>query len=537
MNKILLYVGMHFKLHFKKDKNTDKKSSVITFLMGVLVIAIGLFLSKYLFEIISKQFLKEITPSVFATILFSAIGIVLIVYGISLEIKLFLNAKDTSIVARLPMSSLSLFVANLMIVYIYLLAISVLVIVPIMIIFTHTAGVLSIGVAFGIILSGIFAPLVPFAIATILVVPTMYILVALQNKNITKLIIFLVILAGLFILYSLLLNFLAEYYIHKKVSIESKDEIIGVIESFNNGWNFFSYLSHIAFGERVITSMLIFVSSGVVLLGVGILIAVPVVDNIRKSQLESDRKTFTRKSKLTKDKPIEAILKKEFKEIIRTHTYAYFYLGIAIIMPIMVLLTNVIIQKVGKAQMGDSIAFGTSVLVVLAFVSMINSFSGSALSREGKEFYITKIVPVDFRTQLLAKGLLNMLVSLVAVVMSDIILCGMHFITIGESFVLLFTALLLSLGIIFNGFNINVRKPNIASGSASGSESQTNLMITMFIGLLLSAVEGFLAIFLSFFLDSGLYIYILLIAISCFYALINTLVFIFTANNKYFKIE
>lgn len=535
MGKIFTYIGLHFKLNFRKDKNVDKKSNILTTIMGIVVIVVGLMLFKYLFSIINKQFFREITSLDFSIILYSIIGCILIVFGISKEIKLFLNAKDTQIVARLPMSSLSLFVANLIIVYLYLLSISVLIINPLMIMFVSTMKVISFGVVMGIILSSILAPLIPFAIATILVVPTMYILVALQNRNITKLIIFLVILICLFVLYSIFLNFLAEYYINQSVNTESKDEIVGVILSFNNIWNFLSYPAHIAFGDGLFINIFFLLFTGFILSSLGIVIAIPVVDRIRRAQLEGARKALTRKTKLTKDSPISAILKKEFKEIIRIHTYAYFYLGIAIVMPIMVLITNSIIRKVGDAQMGGDIAFGVSILVVLAFVSMINSFSGSALSREGKEFYVTKIIPVDFRKQLLAKGILNMLISAIAVIMSAIILLSMKFVTIADCAILVLIALLLTIGIIFNGLNINVRKPNIST-ETSGSESQTNSLVTMFVGLIISAVEGVFAILLSFFIDVG-YVYLLLISISCIYALISTLIFIFTANNKYFRIE
>lgn len=535
MGKIFTYISLHFKLSLRQDKNVDKKSNILTTILGVIVIAIGLMLFKYLFDIVNKQFFQEITPLDFSIVLYSIIGIVLIVFGISKEIKLFLNAKDTQIVARFPMSTLSLFVANLIIVYLYMLSISVLIINPLMIMFVSTMNVVSFGVVMGIIFSSILAPLIPFAIATILVVSTMYFLVALQNRNITKLVIFLVVLICLFVLYSIFLNFLAEYYINQSVNTESKGDMIKVILSFNNIWNFFCYPAHIAFGDKIFKNISLLLLTGLVLLALGILIAIPVVDRIRMAQLEGDKKALTKRTKLTKDSPISAILKKEFKEIIRTHTYAYFYLGIAIVMPIMVLLTNSIIRKVGNAQMGGDIAFGVSILVVLAFVSMINSFAGSALSREGKEFYVTKIIPVDFRKQLLAKGILNILVSMIAVIISAIILLVMKFVTIADCAIIVLVALLLTLGIIFNGLNINVRKPNISTG-ASGSESQTNSLVTMFVGLIISAVEGILAILLSFFIDSG-YIYLLLISISCIYALVSTLIFIFTANNRYFRIE
>ncbi len=534
MKRVCSYIGMHFKLSLRADKNVDKKSRVMTSLMGVLVIAVGLALCYFMFDVISGQFLSKITPKEFSRLLYTVLGVVLLVVGISMELKLYLNAKDLKLVARLPMSPLSQFVAHLIIVFVYLLAISIFATMSVMCIFGLKMGILSVGYFFRVLLSAIFAPLVPFGIATMLVVPTMYIVVSLQNRNILKLIVFLVVIAGVFVLYSMLLNFLAEYYIHQKVDAEAQTKLVSLIVSLGNGWNLFGYLASIAFGEGLWAGMGIILSSSIVLLGIGILIAIPIYDRIRLQTLEGKKKIFSKGSKITNDSPFMAIFKKEIKEIIRTSGYSYFYLGIAIVTPIMVYLTNNLIVKVGKAQMGGSIAFGVSILVVLAFVSMINSFSGSAISREGKQFYITKITPVDARVQLLAKGLVNFIVSMLAVIISLVVLCALKFITIVEGLVVLATALLLTIGIIFNGFNINVARPNIKS--SEGDESQTNTLTAMLIGILVTAIEGILGIFLSFFISVD-YTYLILLGIALLYATINTILFATLTQKRYLKIE
>lgn len=534
MSRIWLYIGMHFKLLLRADKNVDKKSRVMTTFMGTLVILVGLFLFYLLFDVISDQFLASITPKDFAVVLYTILGIILLVVGISLELKLYLNGKDLKLTARLPLSPLSQFVAHLIIVFIYLLAISIVSTMSVMIIYGIKMGLLDIGYIALVLLSSIFAPLVPFGIATLLVVPTMYIAVSLQNHNILKLVMFLVVIAGLFVLYSVLLDFIADYYIHQKVDSGSQERLINMIISVGNPWNFFSYLSSIAFCDGIWAGMGITLSASLVFLSVGIVIAIPIYDRVRLQTLEGKKKIFSKSSRVTNDSPFCAIFKKEIKEIIRTTGYSYFYLGIAIVTPIMVYLTNSIVQNIGKAQMGGSITFGVSILVVLAFISMINSFAGSVISREGKEFYITKIIPVDFRVQLLAKGLVNFIVSAFAILVSLIILYAMKFITIIEGIIVLISALLLSVGTILNGFNINLVSPNINVGE--GEESQSNMVTTMLIGLGITALEGVLGIFLSFFIKSE-YTYIILVGISLIFAVVNALVFVFTARKKYLRIE
>lgn len=535
MSKILAYIGLHFKLTFRKDKKTDIKSNIITFIMGIITCAVVLGLCKYLFDIIKKQMLTEISPMNFSVLIIFIIEIVLIVVGIFLEIKFFLKPSDVTITARFPLSTLQIFIAQLLIVYIYLFVVAFLLIVPMMMIFGWSVGIISVSFVFQTLLATLFAPLIPFAFATIFAVPAMFVLTLLENKNITKLILFLVALAVGFFLYSRVLNFLAEYYVHQRVDVNQKNLITVFINSLQTNWNFFTYTNNLVFGTQILKSIGIILSVTVVVLAVGVLISIPLYAKIRENILEGKQSIFSKKTKISTNSPFVAIFKNECKNIIRTHTYAYFYLGISIVTPIMVLLTNTLIKKVGTAQIGTDIVFGISLLTVLVFMSMISSFSASSISREGKEFYITKIVPVPYKTQLLAKGLLNAIVSFGALIISIVILWSMNFITILQCAIIFLSSLFIFLGIIFNGFNLNVRHPQINHYKA-GEESQTNTTLAMFIGFFISAVEGLLSIVLNYFVNIN-YIYIMVISISLVYAVVNFLIFNFTTNKKYSQIE
>lgn len=535
MSKILAYIGLHFKLSFRKDKKEDIKSVIITLVMGLLTCGAVIILCRYLFSIINKQILQEVSPQKFSVLLVSLIEVVLIIVGIFLEIKFFLKPSDALITARFPISSSQLFIAKLLIVFIYLSVISFCLILPIMIIYGASVGIVSFAFILRLIGTSLLSPLIPFALASLFAIPTMYVLTKLENKNILKLILFLLILGLAFFLYSRILNFLAEYYINQSVNADRKNLIIVFANSLNNGWNFFVYLNNLIFGREILKSLAVVLSVTVVILTLGILASIPLYKRVRDNMLEGKGSIFSKKTQLTKDDAFLAIFKNECKNIMRTHTYAYFYLGVSIVTPLMVFLTNALIQKIGNAQMGGTITFGISLLIVLVFMSMINSFSASAISREGNKFYITKIIPVSYKRQLLAKGLLNALISIGALLISIIILCSMKYISILQGFIVFVIAILVSLGIILNGFNINVRNPKVSRAKA-GEESQTNSTLVMLIGFCLSAVEGLIAIVLSFFLQFG-YVYLITLVLAIIYFITNVLVFHFTINKKYAKIE
>lgn len=535
MRQILTYVGLHFKLALKKDKKSDLKSEITTLIIGLLTCTVLLFLLRYLFGIISKQMLAEITPQKFSILIVSIIQLILVIFGVVLEIKFFLKPKDINLTARLPLSSTQLFVAQLLIVFIYLLAISFLLIIPIMLIFAISSQVISAIFVLRLIPACLLAPIVPFAIATLFVVPVAYIMTLIEDKNWLKLILFLVILGVSFFLYSKFLNFLADYYIHQRVDADSKNLIVKFIHTLDNGWNAFAYISNIIFGQKIWQSVGIVLAVGVVILAIGIVISIPIHKKMRVNVIEGNKKSVYKTTKLTQNNAFVAIFKNEFKSIVRTHTYAYFYLGIAIVTPVMVLLTNKLIQKVGTAQIGSSIMFGISLVIMLVFMCIINSFSASAISREGREFYITKIIPVSYKTQLLAKGLLNQVISTGALILSVAILCCMQFVSILQGLIIFIVSLITSVGLIANGFNINVVNPSI-NKRERGEESQMNSTLTMIIGFAICALDGILALVLKFFIDESI-IYIILIAISVVYAIINVVVFHFTIDKKYSMIE
>ncbi len=532
--KILTYVGLHFKLSFRRDSSADKKGNILSFITTVLTLGVVLLIAKYLFDIIHTHISADISAQQFSTLLFTIIEVMLVVMGVSLEIKFFLKPSDLNITARFPMSTVSVFVAQLIVVYIYMLGVALLSTVPTMLVFGWSWGALSAGFVARLALAVVFAPLVPFAVATVLVVPTLYILTLLENHNIIKLIIFILLLTVAFVAYNYILNFLAEYYIHNTLNVDTKVYVTRFIVALNTKWNAVMWLNNIFYCTSLVKSIALLVALTVVIGGIGLLIARPVYTRVRRNVLEGNVGIFSKKSALTSDKPTMAIFKKECKDIIRTQTYAYFYLGISIITPVMVFLTSKLVKKVGQAQMGGDIAFGVSILVVFVFMILINSFSASAVSREGKQFYITKIIPVDYRVQLLAKGVLNLFVALGALLISVIILCSMRFVTITQGAIILALSLAFAVGVILNGLNLNVRHPYVKAGA--NADNQTNSTILIVIGLVICALEGVIAIVFPFFFTQT-YLYLTLGVITAVYMAVNVLIFALTAHKKYAKIE
>jgi len=459
------------------------------------------------------------------------------VFCIAIEIKYLFNPADINITSRFPISPVQMFLVELMMIYLYLMIISTLVTAPIMLFFGWSCGLLN-GVYVGkLILVLIFMPIVPFALATIISTPIMWIMTLLKNLFVVKLILYVLIITGLFVAYNYVLDILADYYIHQKLTNETIDMWTLVIEMLNSKFNILAYCKNIMFKDNIeivyniLYCLAIFLGGS----GIGILLAVFTYGKIRRDSQEGNGKFFSKKTKLTNDNSFIAIFKKELVEIVRTQTYSFFYLGIAITTPVMVFLVNRLMNNVGQAQIGSNVCFGVSVLVLCAFMAMINSFTATSISREGKAFYITKMAPIKFKKQLLAKGLLNIIVSIGALLISIIIIATLRFVNAKLIVFVFFTALISAIGMVFNGYLIDMIKPKFVS-KVNGEISETNLSIMLFIGLIVSAIEGGLSIVLSYLMPQ-ITVCGIVIAVAFSYAIINAIIFFVKSESLYGKIE
>ena len=201
----------------------------------------------------------------------------------------------------------------------------------------------------------------------------------------------------------------------------------------------------------------------------------------------------------------------------------------------MVFFCNRLVTQVGQAQIGANINFGASLLVISTFMALISAFSGAVLSMEKKNFYITKLIPIKYKKQLLIKALLNLSVSVGALLVSCIILMVLKFVSVAEMAILIFTEIALSVGFVFNGMNLNLINPNLRL-KANGEADEINITIMMMIGMFLSALLGAASIILPFMLNLTL-TYVIVDAVVLVYMIVNVLGFVVGADKRYRNIE
>lgn len=532
---MLDYIRLQLKLKWGLNKNNSKKNAIMTSVAMLFAVGICLALVWGLAYVLKASI--HVSAKRLSVMFLTILMFGLVVYATSMQIKRLYQPGDLNITARFPLSSFKIFVCSLILNYIDLCIYSAILLVPIMLVFGWAMQCITFTYICGILLGVIFLPMIPFAISIFLAIPIMYINSLLKKHNIVQIILFIILLAGLFTLYYFVLSALAQFFIHRNWEEGTLDTWNLILSSLDTLFNPGYYLGNVIFFENFWLGAGVIIGVTAILGGIGVVLAKFVYQKIRTQMLQGGTSSVKRNSKLDNFGSGRAIMRHTFLDILHTKSYAYFYIGVAISTPVMVFFCDRLVSMVGQAQIGQNINFGASILVISVFMAMISSFAANILSLEGKNFYITKLVPVSYRKQLFLKGVINIAVSLGALLVSSIVLAALQFVSAVELVVLIVCEVLFVFGLVFNGTNLNLVNPNIKP-KANGEPEEINVTYMLMLGLLIAAVFGIISFVVPrLFAGGDLVAYFVMIGIALIYALINFLVFYFTANKKYRKIE
>ena len=127
---------------------------------------------------------------------------------------------------------------------------------------------------------------------------------------------------------------------------------------------------------------------------------------------------------------VSAMMKREWKLLFRTPVYALNGLIGAIIGPLIVFVmffakgsdeeAAQLFDIINKPEMIDYVLLGG--LALMLFTAGMNMVASTSLSREGKNFWITKMIPVSAQQQVTAKLLLSYLVSAGGIIVTAILM-------------------------------------------------------------------------------------------------------------------
>lgn len=428
------------------------------------------------------------------------VQIVQVLFGLSLTTKTLYFKADSNIL-KLPVSGKMLFLAKITYLFIYELIFTTVLTLPVFILFgvrTNASALFYIM----LIPNTIFFPMIPFLIALLLSVPTMYLSSFLKNRFIVLLVMYIVFISLGFLIYIYALKFILKVLNSGDIQDVFSDTTIFNIKQFANYLVLPILFKNSLLNYRFFPSVAINLSIVILVGGLILIFADKIYLKIILSNSEKDIKGYKNSSQIKNRNVNGALFFREFTTIFRSTNYAFQYLTVVITTPLMVYFSSEIASSIGVELIGEGILPGIVVLVLVMFLSMGTSFAATSITREGDNFFHTKIIPVSYTRQITIKFIIYLLVSIPSILISCLILALAGFLSYISAILIAFAVILVVIGNVASSIYMDIKKPQfIYLDGNEVTTSTKNVNSSISIGFIIAIIMGILSIALSYFVS------------------------------------
>lgn len=463
------------------------------------------------------------------------VQVIQFLFGLSLTTKTLYFNSDSDLL-KLPLSGRMIFLAKITYLFIYEFIFTSIIALPVFILY----GIATLqGWLFYVLLlpNLIFLPMIPFLFAILLSVPAMYVVSFLKTKFVVMLFLYILCVAVGFYVYVLALKFIMQILDGGNIEDVFSASVILSMKQITQYLHipllFKNSLLQYRFWQSVAINIFIVVALGIIIFS----IAKKFYLKLLLSNIEGNNFAFEKKTKI-KDRGLSrALFFREFVTIFRSVNYSFQYLTVIITTPLMVYFSSEIASSIGVAQIGEGILPGIAVLVLIMFLTMGTSFAATSITREGGNFFHTKIIPVSYKKQVTVKFLLYVIVSVPAIFISCLILALAGFLTYANAMIIAVAVSLIIIGNICSSISLDIKKPQFMY--LDGKEittSNKNITASISLGFVIAILMGVGSIVASLFLSLPS-MYMVLFGFGIPFAFIEMFRLFFRLEKKYRAIE
>ena len=423
------------------------------------------------------------------------------------------RTADTPIFLRLPVKNGTIFRAKFTALLLWTYVAAFLLIIPVNLIFFFVLEV-DIDFLLRTLLVYLLLPMVSFLMATILILPYMVVIKFLSTRYFLSFLALSVLVVGAFFGYSIILGVLRDLFATGSISFLFSNEFVEFLTAAKEYTYPANSLAAVQMGIDMQKSLIITVSVAVVALLVAFLITGGlyrlVLYRNRDGRKSRTKRSFGRQRKVT-----ASLLRKEFITVYREPKYLFSYFTIAFAMPFMVYCSYTLLAELVKNAIGLELELALSLIVVLVFSILTNTFCATNITRDGKSALKAKSFPIKASKLLFSKVLFCSIISSLSVVASVLLLffssgifadSNIHIevvdaIVVGAiSLVFSFSQILIATRTDLNCAVVDASPEEVAKAN------DRTIAKVVSVGLILAVVIGLLTFFVSVFsgLDSSL---------------------------------
>lgn len=435
-------------------------------------------------------------------LLVTAIFIFMLFTGISSTIKVLYYKGDNEILMRYPVSGAEVFISKTLFLFLSQFIVTTVVMAPFLVAYASVSG---LGAAFYVkipvpILLMVF---INFFLSNILAIPIMHLTNRIRNKFILIIIGLAILVTAGFALYMLLFNSMVTYMNDTAFSVFS-DEMVAVIETVAKWLIPAKYFADVMVGKELYIAYPALIGMlGLSLIGM-IFIIYFLYAKTLLNNVEVEGSAFKHVTKNRRRPIFVTLLRKEFLQVFRSVNYSFQYFVLACAMPVMIYFCNEITGRLGENQIGEQIALGMTMLVMLIFATVITSFAATSTSREGDNFYHTKVAPVSIQKQLFAKFTMFFLVSVAANAVCAVVLYFTKQVNLTDAIWLFVMVELVAIAETLIAMRMDIAHPyfNLSGeGEVVNNNASTTLAVAM--GFAVAVVIGIICMFLGYLGNTG----------------------------------
>lgn len=517
------------------DVRLNTVGGVLKALFGLIAIAAIYYLYVTIAESIILSFYVYNRESLFLKLAMSIIGYVFAIAGVSSIVKSLFFSGDNELLVRFPVKVMDVFTSKVLVQGVFTFVYITAILLPLMIVYGRvTKAPVSF---YGMIPVGIILTwLTVFGVSILFAIPFMRIKTLVKDKYILTLIFSTVVIAALFAIYMIVVKELMKFMQTKGVSFFS-DGMMGGIFTASKYFYPFAQISELMEFDNLILSAPIAICVPVLIAVIDFLMVKKYYLKIMLRNLEIEGSSFSKVSNDVVRPHFGSLLKKDFLEIFRSFNYSFQYLAMSLSAPIMAYFSTDLAVTIGQDKIGAVVAPALAIMVILLFVSILVSFAATTVSREGDTFYMTKLSPVPYNLQILAKFTLYMIVSGSIVILSCLAIFLGGFVDVKTFFIVLAICLMFAVGETCMAIKIDLTKPRFPVGEGKEmTGGSVNVFASLLIGLILAVVGGIWAIAGGYIFGAE-FAFLILLAVAFVYCLGSCLWCFIGLKKAYAKIS
>ena len=495
---VLLKKQLHERLsYFKRNRrNIDVVGMLLSAVLTVLVLGV--------IAVVFKQFIEKYSTIRINNVLdvqARLYEIMTIVYEIALLISVFgatsaltraiFESDDRNVLIVLPIKPQAIFFAKMVSVYFSQALLSVCITLPLVIVFAEVTGQ---DIMF-IVISTVASLLIPFislGLASILCLPFYFVKRFFQSKYVWFLLSITALMAALFVGYAQILNFFENLLVTGDIKFFFSQEIMEFIINLTDKLVPANFLARLVFGIEPLKNGLILLGVIVVLGLIGFGVEYLLYNAAVKIRVQNNDGIVFHAKKLSRPRSVtRGLIAKEMGAILFTPDYAFQYISVAAILPIMVYFCMGLGESLLSQLLHVEMNFELALLLTVLFGSLTNTFCAINISREGRSFYMQKTLPIKHSKYIGVKIGLNLVVTILSVGVSTLVITLLGFLTYVEAIFVFGVGVVLGFAQICFATRKDLNKPYFPTEEDNTvKEGNGNVSTIIVLGMIISLIIG-----------------------------------------------